>query len=111
MCRSCINIERAKCDPFIERQADGRVWSANRIRAQGRFADRVWPVFRNAHIKRKRLPKPSEYLCYRAKGQRVDQQGGGIVRGEALDTDEPVAGIRDARRGCTFSKAAPPPHA
>jgi hypothetical protein len=60
MCRIYINIERAKCDPFIERQADGRVWFANRIRAQGRFADRVWPVFRNARNKRKRLPEPSD---------------------------------------------------
>lgn len=56
MCRSCINIERAKLDPFVEWDADGRVWFANRIRAQGRFADRVWPVFRNApRVKCKRL--------------------------------------------------------
>jgi hypothetical protein len=59
-CRRCINIERAKCDPFIVRQADGRVWFANRIRAQGRFADRVWAVLRNARIKSKCLRKPSD---------------------------------------------------
>src|SRR5512137_644793 len=59
MCRGCINIERAKLDPFIERGADGRVWFANRIRAEGRFADRVWPVFRNARIERKPLRKPT----------------------------------------------------
>jgi hypothetical protein len=74
MCRSCINIERAKCDPFIERQADGRVWSANRIRAQGRFADRVWPVFRNAHIERKRLPKPSNtYVIVRTASASISR--------------------------------------
>jgi hypothetical protein len=56
MCRSCINIERAKLDPFIEWDTDGRVRFANRLRAVGRFADRVWPVFRNApHVKRRRL--------------------------------------------------------
>jgi hypothetical protein len=58
MCRSCINIERAKLDPFIERGRDGCVWFANRVRAKGRFADRVWAVFRNAQIKRKCLRKP-----------------------------------------------------
>ena len=58
MCRSCINIERAKLDPFIEWDTDGRVRFANRLRAGGRFADRVWPVFRNApRVKRKRLRK------------------------------------------------------
>ena len=29
-------------------------------------------------------------------------------RGEAVDTDEPVAGIRDARGGCTLCKAGQP---
>ena len=58
MCRSCINIERAKLDPFIERGRDGYVWSANQVRAKGRFADRVWAVFRNARIKRTCLRKP-----------------------------------------------------
>jgi hypothetical protein len=58
MCRSCINIERAKLDPFIERRRDGYVWFANRVRAKGRFADRVWAVFRNARIKRKCLRTP-----------------------------------------------------
>jgi len=57
MCRSCINIERAKLDPFIERGGDGHVWFANRVRAKGRFADRVWAVFRDARIKRKCLRK------------------------------------------------------
>jgi hypothetical protein len=39
-------------DPFIERRTDGRLRFANRVRSEGRFADRVWPVFRNARIKR-----------------------------------------------------------
>jgi hypothetical protein len=58
MCPSCINIERAKLDPFIERRRDGYVWFANRVRAKGRFADRVWAVFRNARTKRRCLRKP-----------------------------------------------------
>ncbi len=58
MCPSCINIERAKFDPFIERGRDGCVWFANSVRAKGRFADRVWAVFRNTRIKRQRLRKP-----------------------------------------------------
>ncbi len=58
MCPSCINIERAKRDPFIERGGDGHVRFANRVRAKGRFADRVWAVFRNARIKRQRLRRP-----------------------------------------------------
>jgi hypothetical protein len=40
-------------DPFVERRTDGRLWFANRVRSEGRFADRVWPVFRNARIKRR----------------------------------------------------------
>ena len=35
MCRSCINIERAKLDPFTERGREGNVWFANRVRAKG----------------------------------------------------------------------------
>jgi hypothetical protein len=55
MCRRCINIERAMLDPFIERSTDGRAWFANRVRSEGRFADRVWPVFRNGRIKPRQM--------------------------------------------------------
>jgi hypothetical protein len=59
MCRSCINIERAKLDPFIEWDTHGRVRFANCVRAEGRFADRVWSVFRNApRVERKQRRKP-----------------------------------------------------
>ena len=100
MCRSCINIERAKLGPFIERRRDGYVWFANRVRRKGRFADRVWAVFRDARIKRKCLRKPLDTSVIvrkasasRPKTPRQAKTNARIRRGIWLVELEPAVAI------------------
>ncbi|SRR5258708_739242 len=55
MCPRCTQLVKAEFDEFVWRDRDGKVHFGNRMRSDGRFRDRVWPVLQRE--RRRVLPR------------------------------------------------------
>ena len=84
------------------------MWFANRLRAEGRFADKVWPVFRDAPRKRKRLREPLDTSVVARKASAAITKAAGPSEARRWIPMNPlqayamrVEDVRLAKRGAT----------
>lgn len=71
MCARCDQLLKAEFEAFVWRDGDV-VRFANRMRSDGKFLDRVWPVFRREKRRFRRLrPRYGGSLCSRQVSRSI----------------------------------------